>query len=342
VRLSAGLLIVGAAAALVASAAAPDPQSLARRLGDPTFKSRDEAARELVRLGRDAAPALAAAAAADDLEVRARARALLAIVSGDETIRLRAADAAVRDALRLPDGLDAGSDADLRLAQAAPESGRALAAAARQIASHGFVPPRLAAALARHATVESLAALAEFVRDERLLPSTAIALSRVIDSSPEAPAAALAPLEEAMTSPAPATRRAAVALFGALAGESGRGRLIAACDDFDADVRVEAVRALGARAAAQSAHTLRALAADPNADVREAALTALAAVPGSPRPEPAVAAAQDASPAVRAAAARLLGRDATPETLGVLEALCSDPSARVRAAARRSLAALRG
>jgi HEAT repeat protein len=353
VKVRSALVVGFGALCAVLAAGTPDPHALASRLGDPSARRRDEAARELLGLGRDAAPALETASASSDPEIRSRARALLALVrDGDGAeIRARQADAAVREALRTDGGLDAGSACDVRVAALSPESGVVLAAAARRTAERGFVSRSFACALARHATPDTLAALAEFVRDERVFPSSALAAARELDraiaASPESAdgfradaADALASLDAAMRSGHPATRRMAVALYGALAGDEAVARLVTAAD-ADPGVRAETARVMGVHAAGLSAKTLRRLAGDASPDVRLAALTALLRVPGSPRPEPAVAAAGDESPAVRAAAARLLGREATPDTVGVLETLATDPSDRVRGAAREALTALR-
>lgn len=348
-----GLIVGFGLLCVVLFAATPDPSALTARLGDASARRRDEAARELLDLGRDAAPALEEASASADPQIRTRAAALLALVrdaDGSE-IRARRTDAAVRDALTTLGGLDAGSPADVRIAALLPESGRLLADAARAIGERGFVSRPLACALARHATPETLAALAEFVRDERAFPSTGLWAARELDrefaASPEradraraVASSALPALDAAMRSEHPATRRVAVAICGALASESDVSRLPTA-DDADAGVRAETARVMGVYAPAVSARTLRRLAADSSAEVREKALTALLRVPGTPHPETAVVAATDESPAVRAAAACLLAREATPETVGVLDSLATDPSVRVRAAARRALTALR-
>lgn len=334
--------------------AAPDPSALAAKLADPSARRRDEAARELLEIGPSAAPALEGAASSSDPEVRTRARALLALLrdGAKSEIRLRQAESCVRDALRAEDGLDPGSDHDARIAALLPESSRSLADAARRMANRGFVPRPLASALARHATSESLLALAEFVRDERVFPSGGLAAAREIDrafaATPERADGvrddareALAALDLATRSDHAPTRRMAVALYGALVNASHDERLVELAGDTDAGVRAETARVMGLYAPARFARALRGLACDTAAHVREAAFSALLRVPGVPHPEPAVSAADDASPAVRAAAARLLGRDATPDSLPVLETLATDPSVRVRAAARRSLAALR-
>jgi hypothetical protein len=352
VRLRPALLVASAFACIVVGAAAPEPSDLTRRLADPSARRRDEAARELLALGTDAAPALRDAASSSDPEVRARARALLALLRDDGAIRARAAEDAVRDALRTPGGLDVGAETDARISALEPDSSRALASAARRVADRGYVARPLACALARHATSESLAALAEFVRDGRVFASTGLCAARELDrvlaqgqsraARVRASAAtALSALEQAMRAPDATTRRLAVALVGGLAGDAGVARIVETASDVDVSVRVESARVLGLYAPTESAATLRALAADEDAGVRVAALTALLAVPGAPHPEPAVAAARDATPAVRAAAARLLARDATPETVVVVETLAVDPSARVRAEACRALAALR-
>jgi hypothetical protein len=333
--------------------AAPDPTALVAKLADPSARRRDDAARELLEIGHDAAPALEEAAASGDPRIRSRAEAILALVRdpGGPEIRARQADSAVRDALRTSGGLDAGSAADVRVAALLPESGRLLAASAHAIAEHGFVSRALACALVRHPTAESLRALAEFVRDERIFPSAGLWAARELDvefaAAPERAdevrrmaASSLAAYADAMRSEHPATRRVAVALRGALAAEPSAASLAAASDP-DAGVRAESARVMGVYAPDESARALRRLAGDPSPEVREAALTALLRVDGVPHPEPAVAAAADDSAAVRAAAARLLARDATPGTADVLYTLATDPSRRVRAAARRALTALR-
>jgi HEAT repeat protein len=335
-------------------AAAPDHSPLVAKLGERTARERDAAAARLVAIGPAAAPALEEGARSGDAAVRSRAAAILALVRGDagHAIRARLAGAAVRDALTTDGGLAEGSDPDARIGALMPESGRVLAAAARTSPGEAFVPPEIAAALARHAAGDTLAALATLVRDEQIPPSAGLAaaraLDRAFDESPERATAvrgealrALAVLAEAMDSPHAPTRRAAVAVYGALAGQEGAARVVAAAEDADASVRAECARVLGVHAAGASGAALRRLAADPAAPVRDAALTALLAVPGSPCPDPAVAAADDASPAVRAAAARLLAREATPDAVPCLETLATDPSVRVRAAARRALASLR-
>lgn len=348
------LLLAFAVACAIAVAAAPDPAALAARLSDASARRRDEAARDLLALGRAAAPALEEAAASKDPEVRNRARALLALVTDENgaNVRARLAQTTVRDALAAVEGLVAGSVHDVRIATLLPESGAVLASASRHVAERDFVSRDLACALARHATAATIAALADFVRDERVFPSGGLAaareLDRVLREAPERATAirgdetALAALGEALVHRHPATRRVAVALYGPVAGESGATRLCeVAATDGDAPVRAECARVLGLYAPAQTARTLRRLAEDKDAQVREAALTALLEVPGVPHPEPAVVGAFDDVPAVRAAAARLLAREVTPETLHVLEALAQDRSDRVRAAAQRSLAAVR-
>jgi hypothetical protein len=333
-------------------AAAPDPWAAAKRLGDSTASGRAAAASELLSIGAAAGPALDEAAKSTDVDVRTRARALAALVRRDADIRARQVDVAVLDAFAAPSGLDAGSATDARLGSLMPESSRALAAAARRIAERGFVSPPLASSLARRPTQESLAVLAELVRDERVLPSSTLRAARELDDALAAnrdfaatirseATAPLATLDAALRATSPSTRRGAVALYGALAGDAGAARMAEMTLDPDAAVRAETVRVMGAHSPDESAATLRELACDPIAAVREAALTALLRVPGVPHPEPAVARAADPCAAVRAAAATLLGREATPETICVLEALAVDASPRVRAAARRSLASLR-
>ena len=354
-RLRPALAGVFGFACLVSVAATPDHTSLVERLGDSTARSRDDAAGRLREIGTAAVPALEEGARSSDAAVRSRSAAILALVRGDAdgAIRARLAGAAVRDALTTAGGLVAGSDADARISALMPESARELAAAAQTAPGHAFVSSQLAAALARHAAEETLTSLAILVRDERVPPSAGLeaarALDRAFDAAPERADAvrsqaprALAILEEAMDAPHSPTRRAAVAVYGVLAGAPGAGRIAAiAAHDCDSAVRAECARVLGLHAPGVSAPVLRGLAADRAPHVREAALMALLSLPGSPRPEPAVAAVGDESPAVRAAAAQLLAREATPETVGFLEALAADPSVRVRAAARRALASLR-
>lgn len=351
-RLRPALLAASSFVVVALVTAAPEPATIAAGLGAPTARRREAAARELLTLGPLAAPALSIAAASPDPEVRSRARSILALVHDDAGVRVRAAVVAVSDAMREPGALESGGVADARIAALAPESIRALAAAARRVASRGYVAQPLACALARHAGADSVAALAEFVRDGRVFSSSALVAARELDRVLErrdaraaevraSAAPAIAALDVAGRSTDATVRRAVVALRGALAGDDGIAPIVEAASDVDAGVRVEAARVLGLYAPAESASTLRALAADPIAAVRETALTALFEVPGAPSPEAAVASAADDSPAVRAAAARLLGRDATPSSIGVLEELAVDPSPRVRASARRALAALR-
>src|SRR6185436_4564103 len=96
------LLVGGALIVLVVVAAAPDPTALVRRLADRSAARRDEAARELLEMGPAAVEALDVASSSPDPEVRTRARALAALVRGDDGVRVRQVDAAVRDALLAP------------------------------------------------------------------------------------------------------------------------------------------------------------------------------------------------------------------------------------------------
>jgi hypothetical protein len=54
-----------------------DAEKLVQRLGDPSFRVREAASRALVKLGKQAVPALRAALESDDLEIRMRARQAL-------------------------------------------------------------------------------------------------------------------------------------------------------------------------------------------------------------------------------------------------------------------------
>jgi hypothetical protein len=80
VKVRAALIAGAGVVCIVIVAATPDPTALAAKLGDESARRRDEAARELLDLGRDAAPALEGAAASADPQIRTRAKALLALV----------------------------------------------------------------------------------------------------------------------------------------------------------------------------------------------------------------------------------------------------------------------
>lgn len=357
-RIRAAAVVSAAVAAVVLGLAAPDPHRLAARLGADTARERDEAAAELTVLGDEAAPALESAARSGDPEVRSRARGLL------ERLRVRDDPSArsiqrSREVVALLSGADPRDDVlavdgeiDRRLHDLAPEAGAVLADLALRRSRSAFVGSALAAALARHTTPESLAALATLWRDERLTPSAAMTSARQLDattdgdrdaqSSLRATAVQAAEtLRDVLDAREPSRRRAGLALLGAFAGDDAALSLLRAAEDSDAGVRCEAARVLGRHLPIAGADALRALARDADAGVRTAALVALRRVPGTPRPEPAVAAADDAAVSVRRAAAELLARDATPPELPLLDRLAADPSPSVRAAARRSLAALR-
>ena len=356
------MVILVAAAAALMPAAVPEARSLAGRLGSASAADREQAARDLAALGPSARAALEEAAASPDPEVRNRARALLALLPDRDAareLRAREAAAVVRAAMASPGGLGRGSVWDQRLHDLAPAAGAALATVARCAAQRDLVGTELACALARHPAAESLAALGEFVRHERMPPSAGLAAARVIEEMSDSDAlngplvracapAAVPHLDEAIRAGSGPTRRAALALLASAVSGDAAPTLIAAADDPDAGVRAEAARALGRIAPAECAAVLRRLAADPVASVRLAALDALADVPGAPEPGPAVTAAADVSPARRPAPARrraparLLARDATPDTLPILYALAQDPSPRVRAAADRALRAALG
>ncbi len=68
-------------------AAPPDPEALVEQLGSPRFAPRELAGVTLVGLGRAALPALRAARASRDVEIRARASAILDRVEGDLLVR---------------------------------------------------------------------------------------------------------------------------------------------------------------------------------------------------------------------------------------------------------------
>jgi hypothetical protein len=66
-------------------------EDLVRRLGDHSFEAREQASKELLRLGLAAKPALLAGARDPDLEIRRRCRDLLpAILEADRLVRLEA------------------------------------------------------------------------------------------------------------------------------------------------------------------------------------------------------------------------------------------------------------
>lgn len=73
----------------------PSPEDLVRRLGDPTFRVREDAAVRLSRLGRESIPALRAGLNDPDLEVSRRCRRLLPLV-GERDLQQRI-DAFVAD-----------------------------------------------------------------------------------------------------------------------------------------------------------------------------------------------------------------------------------------------------
>ena len=341
--MKAWVLIVGSLAAVVVTAAAPDPRALAGRLESPSAAEREEATRALAELGDAARPALEEATLSPDPEVRSRATALLARQRRDDR---EASRAARRDAARILrtavlEGLPLveGGDTDLALASLGAPAADVLADAARRSARRTFVPSDLVLALARHESAASLASLADLWADGSLLPSDAIRAGRILgrrtrtaDVGP-----AVARLRERITRAAAPHRRAGVALAAGIGGAGERDLLLAAAEDGDPGVRAEAARSLGCHLPAAAAETLRTLALDPAEEVRRAALEALLRVPGIPHPEVAVANAGHPRPDVRAAAAALLVREATPETVAVLDAFAADPSAAVRASLRRAL-----
>lgn len=365
-RNSAARLAIGvAAAAVLATAGTPDPDrdaparpdaaTLAARLGAARADERDAATAALASLGPGARIALEVAADADDPEVRFRARGLLARLGDDgrraSARRYREAVAAIRADGLCAAALAPGGPTDAALRAFAPESGTALADAARRTARHGLVDVPVAGALARLATPDSFAALAEVWRADRLVPSAGLAAAREIDAAtdddPETAGSVLGAagraadiLGDPLAAREAPRRRTGVALLAAFRGRAEVGTLLRAAADPDPGVRAEAARTLGRHAPSDGAAALRALAADADPDVRVAALEALAHVSGAPTPGPAVAAAEDAVPAVRRAAARLLARDATPSEIPLLRRLASDPSASVRSVARRTLDAL--
>ncbi|WP_165221474.1 hypothetical protein [Aquisphaera insulae] len=79
---------MGGAALLLAlglacqGAETPDPRTLVDRLGSPRYAEREEAEQALIRLGSRAYPALQAAVRSSDMEVRARAAAILRKAEG--------------------------------------------------------------------------------------------------------------------------------------------------------------------------------------------------------------------------------------------------------------------
>jgi hypothetical protein len=168
-----GLVVVlcGAWAGAGAGAASPDPKDLAvpaaelarakglvRQLASPAYSEREAATADLARMGRLARPALAAAAADPDPEVRARAARLLPRAEADElAARLDAflADAQGKYKHDLPGW------AAFRKQAGADDKARALYAA---IAKPGSPTLRLLAALDRPAA-EAGKAVADF-RDE--------------------------------------------------------------------------------------------------------------------------------------------------------------------------------
>lgn len=346
-RRAVSLPALASAAALVLTAALPDPRALADRLGAPTASERDAATRALADLGDAAAPALEDAARRGAPEARSRASALLARLRRDAESELRAARreaaAILSDAAAAGSRLDEDGGADRGLVRLGPAAGDALAARARALPARELVPPDLAAALARHESTASVTALAELWSAQRLLPSDAIRAGRRLGERPRTADTAVAvhTVTDALAGARGAHRRAGVALLAGLAGRDAADVLIACRTDADAGVRAEVAHALGAHAPAHGARALRELAVDPDPSVRIAALQALCRVPGIPHPESAVANADDPRPAVRRAAAALLARELTPETVPLLAALAADASMSVRLAARRGAGALR-
>jgi hypothetical protein len=167
------LAVVVSWAAAAAGASSPDPRALAvptaelarakalvRLLGSPAYPEREKATAELGRMGRLARPALAAAAADPDPEVRTRAARLLPRAEADElTARLEAflADAEGKFTHDLPGWKEFTKQAG------ADDKARALYAAAAKPGSSNL---RLLAAL-DHPPADAGKAVADF-RDELL------------------------------------------------------------------------------------------------------------------------------------------------------------------------------
>lgn len=309
------ILVLVALAAVVFAVAVPedDEGGLIELLGAPAAAERDGAAREILSIGDAMRPALLRARrGGSSAAVRSRAGALLGVLEKTPPDRAEYEAAAAR-----------------------------LALAARAAGEIGLVPPDLVRSLAAHATPATIAALADLVRDDRIVPSSGVEAARALELQDALPplAPVLPALDAALENPAGPVRRAAAALLGALSTDDA-APLLRRADDEYAGVRVEIARALVRHGPATAGPLLERLAQDEDADVRIAALTALTALPGAPRPEPGHRAADDADPRVRAAAAELLARDAVPESRPVLALLADDPSPGVRAAADRALRAV--
>jgi hypothetical protein len=103
VRAGAPCCLLVLVSAAVCRAAPPAPAELVRRLGDPAFAVREQAAGELRTLGADAVAALRAGLKSSDAEVRDRCRELLAeVLRADREARLAALRSGEEDARRPP------------------------------------------------------------------------------------------------------------------------------------------------------------------------------------------------------------------------------------------------
>lgn len=361
------VLIGVATLAVVLSVGTPDDRSPVARLGAGTAAERDAAARELLALGEDALPDLKAGVESPDLAIRARCRAILELLQAGTDVgspaRRRRAVALVREALDAPGGLAAGGEYAKRFVALLPESGDALADAARAAANRpgtrAIVPSALVAAMGRYATSHALDTLLDLVDSRSIAPSGALYAARELralrltdaparaDSAPagrptandlESARLRLAALFSDDSAP---RRRAAASLYAALADADSAGPLAALVDDRDAAVRAEVANCLPRLPRLDPRALLVRLATDPAAEVRVAALEGLRDEPRDAVRELALRAAADDSPAVRAAAVPLLAGDRADAARVALARLEVDDSVRVRGAVRRAWTAPR-
>ncbi len=338
-------------ACVLAALALPDAAALVSELAADTHRERNDAADRLLEMGDAALPALRNGAVSHEPAIRERAGAILELLTSStgpgSAARKREAAATVRLARLAPGGLEPGSGLDRRLAALGEDAGNELAAAARRAGPTIFAPEALVLALARHVTPKGIEVLAELLREERLLPSTTVRAARELEAR-----AGAAELQDALRlarrdaaqavrhhladGPGP-LRRAAVALFAALAGSDGVDALADRARDGSAPVRAEVARALGRYAPGSYHSLLGRMADDVDAHVRHAALVALERYPSAPDPAVVARTVSDPAPSVRVATARLLGRASTHANLRELRRMAADPSLRVRLAARQSL-----
>jgi HEAT repeat protein len=163
-------------------------------------------------------------------------------------------------------------------------------------------------------------------------------------------------LDAGWTGLGPAARRDACRLLGRTRGSAGTGRLLAALEDGEPELRTEATRAVARRGLVAALpillRRLEALAEadEPEAEEEAAAVTdALVALAGAPQGASAdanaaldllVARLADARDGVRLAIATVLGRAGRGGDTSAVTLLLKDPSPRVRRAAVEALARL--